>query len=292
MNFLSVRDITKDDLIKIFDLVKEYKNKSVEVLKNKYIGLIFEKPSTRTRISFEIGIQQLRGSVVVLNTNELQISRGELIKDTASVLDRYLDGLVLRVNKHETILEFEKYFKKPIINALSDVEHPCQALSDIYTIIETKKVSLEEINKIKFVFVGDYNNVCASLMNFAQMLGMNAYFIIPKEFQPKKNLFKEITISDDINYIKGADVVYTDVWVSMGQEKETNYRLNIFRKYQLNKELMLRTKEDCSVMHCLPAKRGNEITDEVMDGKNSIVLYQAENRLHVQKGLLGYLFTR
>ncbi|MFQ3675958.1 MAG: ornithine carbamoyltransferase [Endomicrobiia bacterium] len=287
-----MKDLTKNDIIEIYNLTDRYKNKSCDILKNKYIGMLFEKPSTRTKISFEIGIQQLGASPIILNRNELQLSRGEIIKDTASVLERYLDGLILRVYQHNIIEEFTKYFNKPVINALSDKEHPCQVLSDIYTILKLKNVSLKNIQNVKFVFVGDANNVCYSLIYVAEMLNMNAIFIIPKKVQPKNLKLKNVVITDDISYVKNADIIYTDVWVSMGQEKETKLRLNLFKKYQVNKKLVSLAKKDCMIMHCLPAKRGYEITDEVIDGKNSVVLEQAENRLHVQKGLMLYLFIK
>lgn len=293
MNFFGIRDITKDDIKEIFSLTDKYKNKSVDVLKNKSIGLLFEKPSTRTRLSFIVGIQQLGAHPIELHTQDLQLSRGEIIKDTAAVLNRYLDGLVLRVYNHNTILEFAKFFTKPIINALSNVEHPCQILADVYTIIKAKRIlSLEKFNKIKFVYVGDANNVCMSWIYIAEMLNMNAYFIIPKRFQPSHLKVKNVVITDDLEFVKDADVIYTDVWVSMGQEKEASVRMKVFKKYQVNNVLLAKAKVDCSVMHCLPAKRGYEITDDVLDGKNSIVLDQAENRLHVQKGLMAFLFKK
>ncbi|MCX7940670.1 MAG: ornithine carbamoyltransferase, partial [Endomicrobia bacterium] len=257
------------------------------------IGLIFEKPSTRTRISFEVGIYQLGGVPIELSDKQLQISRGETIKDTANMLNCYLDGLILRVNKHDTILEFAKYLKIPIINALSDKEHPCQVISDIYTILQYKKISLDDLAKIKFVYIGDANNVCMSLIYISDILGMNSTFIIPKKYQPKSLQVnnKNVIITDEITAVKGADVIYTDVWISMGQEKEQKKRIKIFKPYQVNSKLLNLAKPDCIVMHCLPANRGMEITDDVLDGKNSIVIKQAENRLYVQKALLVYLFS-
>jgi ornithine carbamoyltransferase len=292
MNFFSIKDLTKNDIVEIYNLTEKYKNRSSEILKNKFLGLLFEKPSTRTRVSFEVGIKQLGASPVILNKNELQLYRGEIVKDTSSVLERYLDGLILRVYKHETIIEFSKYFNKPIINALSDKEHPCQVLSDVYTILKVKNIELKELKNIKFVFIGDANNVCRSLMDISELLNINSVFIIPKKFQPKGLKYKNIVVTDDIAEVKNADVIYTDVWVSMGQEKETKLRLKVFKKYQVNNKLVSLAKKDCVIMHCLPAKRGYEITDDVIDSKNSVVFYQAENRLHVQKGLMVYLFTK
>ncbi len=293
MNLVSIKDLTKQQIKEIYDLVPKYKTKDlIPELKNKYIGLIFEKPSTRTRISFEVGIQQLGAVPIELNEKQLQISRGETIKDTANIFNCYLDGLILRVKKHDTILEFTRYSKIPVINALSDKEHPCQIISDIWTIIESKKISLDEINKIKFVYIGDANNVSMSLIYISEILNMNSYFIIPKKFQPKEKFKENIVITDDIKAIKDSDIVYTDVWISMGQEKERKKRIKIFKPYQLNSELLALAKKDCIVMHCLPANRGLEIAEEVLDGKNSIVLKQAENRLYVQKALIVYLFKR
>jgi ornithine carbamoyltransferase len=266
--------------------------KKTDELKDKYIGLIFEKPSTRTRISFEVGIQQLGGIAIELDEKQLQLSRGETIKDTANIFNCYLDGIILRVVKHETILEFAKHSKIPVINALSDKEHPCQILSDIYTIIQQKNLRIDELNKIKFVYIGDANNVCFSLIYISEILGINSYFIIPKKYQPKEKFKENIKITDDISLVKDADVIYTDVWISMGQEKEKNKRIKIFKPYQVNSKLLSLAKTDCIVMHCLPANRGQEITDDVLDGKNSVVLKQAENRLYVQKALLVYLFSQ
>lgn len=293
MNLISIKDLNNQQIKEIFDLVPKYETRDLKLeLKNKYLGLIFEKPSTRTRISFEVGIQQLGGVPIELDESQLQISRGETIKDTANIFNCYLDGLILRVKKHETLLEFTKYSKIPIINALSDKEHPCQVLSDVWTIMEFKKVSLEDINKIKFVYIGDANNVCMSLIYISEILNMQAYFVIPKKFQPKENFKKNILITDDLKTVKDADVIYTDVWVSMGQEKERKKRIKIFKPYQVNSKLLSLAKPDCIVMHCLPANRGLEITDEVLDGKNSVVIKQAENRLYVQKALMVYLFSQ
>lgn len=293
MNLISVKDLNKQQIKEIYNLVPKYTTRElIPTLKNKYIGLIFEKPSTRTRISFEVGIHQLGGVPIELDNKQLQIVRGESIKDTANMLNCYLDGLILRVNKHETILEFAKYLKIPVVNALSDKEHPCQVISDVYTILQCKNLSLDEIGKIKFVYIGDANNVCMSLIYISDILRMNSTFIIPKKYQPKNLEIsnKNMIITDSIEDVKNADVIYTDVWVSMGQEKEMKKRIKIFKPYQVNSKLLSLAKPDCIVMHCLPANRGMEITDDVIDGPNSVVIKQAENRLYVQKALLVYLF--
>lgn len=292
MKLISIKNLTKQQIQKIYSLVPKYTTKeTIHELKDKYIGLIFEKPSTRTRISFEVGIQQLGGVPIELDEKQLQISRGETIKDTANIFNCYLDGIILRTIKHETILEFAKYLKIPIINALSDKEHPCQILSDIYTILQIKKIDIGQLNKIKFVYIGDANNVCMSLIYISEILDINSYFIIPKKYQPKEKFKENIKITDDISLVKDADVIYTDVWVSMGQEKEKKERLKIFKPYQVNSKLLSLAKSDCIAMHCLPANRGQEITDDVLDGKNSVVIQQAENRLYVQKSLLVFLFN-
>lgn len=293
MHFISIKDLNKQQIKEIYNLVPKYTTRElIPTLKNKYIGLIFEKPSTRTRISFEVGIHQLGGVPIELDNKQLQIVRGESIKDTANMLNCYLDGLILRVNKHETILEFAKYLKIPVVNALSDKEHPCQVISDVYTILQCKNLSLDEIGKIKFVYIGDANNVCMSLIYISDILRMNSTFIIPKKYQPKNLEIsnKNMIITDSIEDVKNADVIYTDVWVSMGQEKEMKKRIKIFKPYQVNSKLLSLAKPDCIVMHCLPANRGMEITDDVIDGPNSVVIKQAENRLYVQKALLVYLF--
>jgi len=293
MNLINIKNLTKTQIKEIYNLVPKYTTREkTDELKDKYIGLIFEKPSTRTRISFEVGIQQLGGVAIELDEKQLQLSRGETIKDTANIFNCYLDGIILRVVKHETILEFAKHSKIPVINALSDKEHPCQVLSDIYTIIQQKNLRIDELNKIKFVYIGDANNVCFSLIYISEILGINSYFIIPKKYQPKEKFKENIKITDDISLVKDADVIYTDVWVSMGQEKEKSKRIKIFKPYQVNSKLLSLAKTDCIVMHCLPANRGQEITDDVLDGKNSVVLKQAENRLYVQKALLVYLFSQ
>ena len=292
MNLISIKDLTKTQIKEIYNLVPKYTSREkTDNLKGKYIGLIFEKPSTRTRISFEVGIQQLGGVPIELDEKQLQISRGETIKDTANIFNCYLDGIILRTIKHETILEFAKYLKIPIINALSDKEHPCQILSDIYTILQIKKIDIGQLNKIKFVYIGDANNVCMSLIYISEILDINSYFIIPKKYQPKEKFKENIKITDDISLVKDADVIYADVWVSMGQEKEKKERLKIFKPYQVNSKLLSLAKSDCIAMHCLPANRGQEITDDVLDGKNSVVIQQAENRLYVQKSLLVFLFN-
>jgi len=294
MNLISVKDLNKQQIEQIYTLVPQYvKRQQTSELKNKYIGMLFEKPSTRTRISFEVGIYQLGGIPILLDGKQLQLSRGESVKDTINMFNTYLDGLILRVNRHETLLEFAKYAKIPIINALSDKEHPCQVISDIYTILTIKKLNLDNLKNIKFVFIGDANNVCMSLIYIAEILEMKAYFVIPKKYQPLnllKTIKPNIVITEDLKVVKDADVIYTDVWVSMGQEKETKKRIKVFKPYQVNSELLSLAKPDCIVMHCLPANRGMEITDDIIDGPNSVVIKQAENRLYVQKALLVYLF--
>ncbi len=260
------------------------------------MALFFEKPSTRTRISFEVGVHQLGGYPLYLNAQEMQLKRGETIADTARVLERYVDGIMARVYSHDTLVELAQYSRIPVINGLSDLEHPCQVIADYFTIIEKKG-----FKKLKVVYLGDGNNVANSLILAGVMLGMNVVCSSPKEFMPPKKVLEEALvlakryggsieiIEDPKEAVKDADVLYTDVWVSMGQEDEKEIRRRVLPTYQLNKELLYLAKEDAIVMHCLPAHRGEEITDEVMDGPNSVVFDEAENRLHVQKAIMALL---
>jgi ornithine carbamoyltransferase len=260
--------------------------------------MIFEKPSTRTRVSFEVGMRQLGGSSVYMNWNDMQLSRGESIKDTAKTLERYVDGIVARVYKHSDLVELARQAKIPVINGLSDLHHPCQALADMYTIRGKKKT----LRDLKFAYVGDAgSNVAHSLILACTKLGMNMYVACPEAYQPKKDVLKlaeqnSKTFWDTFKIVPtvkqavtNADIVYTDTWVSMGEEAEAKKREKALRPYQVNSATVKLAKKDCLVMHCLPAQRGHEITDEVIDGPNSVVFDQAENRLHVQKALLTML---
>jgi ornithine carbamoyltransferase len=302
-DFISILD-AKDDLISLLDSIGNMKNRQkdgelFEPLKNCALAMIFEKPSTRTRVSFEIAMVQMGGHALYLNPNDLQLGRGETISDTAKVLSRYADGILYRGFKHETTMELAKNAGVSVINGLDDIEHPCQALTDLFTIREFKG----ELDKLKMTYVGDGNNVCNSLMLGSVIVGLNTVIATPKEFRPDPALTKEaqrivgekgttLEFTDDPGLaVKNADVIYTDVWISMGMEFEQEKRKKIFSPFQVNNKLLAQAKDDCIVMHCLPAHRGQEITDEVMDGKNSVVFDQAENRLHAQKALLANLLV-
>jgi ornithine carbamoyltransferase len=273
--------------------------RNIEVLKGKTLAMIFEKSSTRTRVSFETGIYQLGGLGMFFSKNDLQIGRGETIQDTAKVLSRYVDGIMARTFAYQTILDLAKYSTVPVINGLTDFDHPCQILADLLTIFE----KLGSLKGKTIAYVGDGNNVLHSLIQGAVKVGMNINFACPNGYKPlesvvsESNEFAKISGSrifdtlDAFEAVKNADVIYTDVWVSMGQDSEKEKRLNDLKPYQVNSELMKKAPSDVLVMHCLPAHRGDEITDEVMDGKNSIVFDQAENRLHAQKAVMKLLMS-
>jgi ornithine carbamoyltransferase len=303
--------MTKKDLLSIYDLpaieVKTILNKAFElkikkkrldVFKGKTLGLLLEKPSTRTMVSFATAMVQLGGTPIFLDVGKMQRSRGESIHDTSLVLSRYLDGLMIRAFKHADVQEFAKYSINPVINGLTDHEHPCQILADVMTIMELHKAkNIEALKKIKIVYVGDSNNISNSLLAISAVLGLDLTIISPKEYSTKKEVLNkaleytsstgaEIKITSDINATKNADVIYTDVWTSMGFESEEKKRKKIFAPYQINSELLKKASSKCIVMHCLPAIRGEEITADIMDKYESSIFTQAENRLHVQKAIL------
>ncbi|MEE8167279.1 MAG: ornithine carbamoyltransferase [Candidatus Hydrothermarchaeales archaeon] len=300
MNMISVRDV-RDRLDYVFqtsEKLKEEARKGIfrEHLKNKSLAMIFEKASTRTRVSFEVAMSQLGGHAVHLEGEKIQLYRGESMKDTALTLSRYVDAIMIRARHHVDAVELAKHSSVPVINGLTDLEHPCQALSDLYTIKEAKGFD------IKLAYVGDGNNVCNSLILGSSLVGMDIAVGCPPGYEPNSAIVAEasgyaenkssVEITHDAKEaVKGADIVYTDVWVSMGQEKEEDKRFQAFKGFQVNSEL-LKEANNPLVMHCLPAKRGLEITDEVMDSDNSIIFEQAENRLHVQKALLCMLLGK
>jgi ornithine carbamoyltransferase len=300
-DLLSLYDFTKEDIEEFLKSGETLKIKSKigensPVLAGKKLGLIFEKPSTRTRVSFEVAMYELGGHAIYLSSNELQLKRGETIADTARVLSRYLDGIMARVFFHKDIVELAKFADIPVINGLSDMFHPCQVLGDLLTIKEKKG----RLDGIRLTFLGDGNNVCHSLMLGGVKMGMQIVISTPKEYMPDKeviNWVKEeekkykgevLFIEDPFEAIKGSDVVYTDVWVSMGQE-DSETKKRILSPYQVNEKIVKNAKKDFIFMHCLPAHRGEEVVDEVVDGENSVVFDQAENRLHIQKGILSLL---
>ena len=298
-DFLTLRDLSLKEieiLLKRAAELKSGKDAQKCPLIGKSIGLLFEKASTRTRVSFEAGIYQLGAQAIYMNPKEIQIGRGETIHDTAKVLSRYLDAVVIRTYSHDTIIEFASHASIPVINGLTDLHHPCQALGDLMTILERKG----RIQGIRLAYVGDGNNVAHSLIEAAAVTGMKLSLACPKGYEPDPDILSRALASakSDITVLKDpksavhkADAVYTDVWVSMGQEKDAAKKKRKFKDYQLNSKLLSHAKKDAIVLHCLPAHRGEEITDEVIDGPRSAVFDQAENRLHTQKALLEFLLA-
>ncbi len=257
------------------------------------VGLLFEKPSTRTRVSFEVGVYQLGGQAVYMTPSEIQLGRGESIPDTARVLSRYLDAIVIRTFQHQRLQEFAQHSQVPVINGLSDLHHPCQVLADLMTIVEQKG----GLEGVRVAYIGDGNNVANSLLEAAGRMGFTLTLACPEGYEPSAEVLDEVRegsgeimiLRDPREAAARADVLYTDVWVSMGQEAEAEKKRERFRAYQLNSALLGCAKTDAIVMHCLPAHRGEEITDDVIDGPQSVVFDQAENRLHAQKALLEWL---
>ncbi len=304
-HLLTVADYTKEEILFILETAKILKERYlageriIPLLPGRHLAMIFEKPSTRTRVSFETAMRELGGDALYLGWRDLQLGRGETIEDTARVLSRYVDGIMARVYEQEKLEKLAKYSRVPVINGLSDLLHPCQALTDVYTIFEKKG---SDLRKLKIVFIGDGgDNVLHSLMLTIGILGGKIIISSPKGYDPDPRIVKlfeekaapnggefEI-IRDPIEAVKGADVVYTDVWVSMGQEKEREKRIKDLEPYRVTVELMKYAKPDAVFMHCLPAHRGEEVVDEVIDGKWSVVWDQAENRKHVQKAILALL---
>ncbi len=295
---LRLWDLTREEIEGIIDRaikLKAGEDSQKCPLIGKSVGLLFEKPSTRTRMSFEVGVYQLGGQAVYMTPSEIQLGRGESIADTARVLSRYFHAMVIRTFEHERIEEFARYADIPVINGLSDLHHPCQALADLMTMKEKKG----KIEGLKVAFIGDGNNVANSLIEAAGRMGFSLNIACPEGYEPDADVLEdvregkgEIIILRDAKEAAGrADVIYTDVWVSMGQEVEKEKKRRKFQPYQVNSALVGCAKKDVIVMHCLPAHRGEEITDEVIDGPNSVVFDQAENRLHTQKALLELLLA-
>lgn len=299
---LSMNDLSREELLQILEATRILKqqfrmgNRGM-FLQGKTLGMIFQKPSTRTRVSFEVAMYQLGGTALYFGANELQLGRGETIPDTARVLSRYLDAILARVYQHQDILDLAQYATVPVINGLSDFTHPCQGLTDLFTIYERRR----DFKGLRIAYVGDGNNVAHSLIFGVARVGAEIILATPKGYEPNPEVVKsaeeetrqsgaKITvINDPQEAARDADVIYTDVWTSMGQEKEREQRLKVLQPYQVNADLVKQAKKDVIVMHCLPAHRGEEITDEVIDGPNSVVWDQAENRLHTQKALLVQL---
>lgn len=299
-DLISIADLSLEEIYEIFDVAKLLKYKLYigeehHLLKGKTLGMIFSKPSTRTRISFETGIYQLGGYGMYFNQNDLQLGRSENIHDTAKVLSRYLNGIMIRTFSHQDVVDLAKYATIPVINGLTDLLHPCQVLTDLFTILEKKR----KLQGLKLAYIGDGNNVAHSLLNGCSKVGIDISIASPKGYEPKKEIVEHAIetakymgskveiINDPIEAVKNADIIYTDVWASMGQEKEAEERKKVFQKFQVNLELIKHAKDDYLFMHCLPAHRGEEVIDEVIDSPNSIVFDEAENRLHVQKAIMA-----
>lgn len=296
-SLLSVTDI-KDDVKYILDLASKIKAGEVEdkPLEGKTLAMIFQKSSTRTRVSFDVGMYQLGGRAIFLSSNDLQMGRGEPISDTAKVLSRFVDGIMIRAIKHSDVEELAKYSDVPVINGLTDLEHPCQALADMLTI----KEHLGDWEGKKICFVGDGNNVSNSLLLIAPLLGMDMSLACPKGYEPNEKILKtaneyakenntEITVTEDIGVaLENVDAVFTDVWVSMGDEAEKAQRQKDFAPFQVNKDLMSLANDGAIFLHCLPAIRGQEVTSDVIDGPQSVIYDEAENRMHAQKAVLYY----
>jgi ornithine carbamoyltransferase len=297
MNLISISDLGKYDINLLLDRADAFKaerNKSrTAPLKGKSLAMIFEKPSTRTRVSLEVAFEELGGHALNLSAGELQLGRGETVDDTARVLSRLVHGITARVYSHNTVVRLAKYASVPVVNALSDWEHPLQILADLMTM----RQRFGRLNGLKIAWIGDGNNVCNSMILAAAIMGMSIVAASPKGFQPKAKILEEAErlggsprlVTDPSEAAQGADVLVTDTWVSMGDEAMEAERLRVFGKYQVNGELLKLASKDAIAMHCLPAHRGQEITDEVMDGPQSAVFDEAENRLHTSKAVLEWL---
>lgn len=305
-DLLSLADLSTDELWHILNVAQELKEEWQEeggnqpILMGKTLGMIFQKPSLRTRVSFEVAMLQLGGEALYLSPNEIQLGKRESVEDVARVLSRYVDCIMARVFAHNDVETLAAYSRVPVINGLSDYNHPCQGLADLFTILEKKGA----LHGLKLAWVGDGNNVLGSLLLGASKVGMDISAATPPGYEPPIDVVElafrfaaesgsEIEIGNDPHAaVRDADIIYTDVWTSMGQEAEREQRHKVFPPYQVNAALVAEADPETIVMHCLPAHRGQEITDEVADGPNSVLFDQAENRLHAQKGLLAVLIAR
>jgi len=297
-NFLSSSDLSREEILHILDLAEKFKNKKLSLdFKDKVLGLIFDKSSTRTRVSFQVAMSRLGGSTIDLNPNTSQIGRGEPIKDTARVLSRYCDALAIRTFKHTVLEDYAEWSSKPVINALTDLEHPCQALADFLTI----KEEFKDFKNVILTFIGDGNNVANSLILCGALLGIEVRIACPKGFEPNSLVIKKameinntkdlLKIYDDVTLAaKGAHVLYTDVWTSMGEETKKDKKDEQFLGFTIDEQLLRKANNNAIVLHCLPAYRSKEITDDVFECDQSRIFDQAENRLHVQQALLASIF--
>jgi ornithine carbamoyltransferase len=303
-HLIDLNEVTLEEIEGLFTLATKLKNdvkKGVEhhLLKGKTLGMIFSKSSTRTRVSFEVGMYQLGGYPMFLSSSDIQLGRGETIYDTAQVLSRYISGIMIRTFKHSDVVDLARYGTIPVINGLTDLMHPCQILADLFSVYEVKG----KLQGLKMAYVGDGNNVANSLLHGCAKTGMDICVATPAGYgcdgtiieqarQAAKKTGSRIVITDDPEEAaKGADVIYTDTWVSMGQEAEKEMRVKIFMPYQVNEKLFSKAKKDAMFLHCLPAYRGLEVTEDIIDGPNSSVFEEAENRLHVQKAIMAALMA-
>jgi ornithine carbamoyltransferase len=293
-HFLSLEDYSREEILALIDRAVAMK-KGVPAkgnhlpLEGRCIGMVFEKPSTRTRVSFDVGVQQLGGHAIFLNWGDIQIGRGEPIRDTARVLSRYLDAVVIRTYGHNILVEFAQWSSVPVVNALSDLLHPCQVVGDLLTLHEVGV----DVCEMRAAWIGDGNNVANSWIDAANKLGFFLVLACPEGYDPdiEFQTDKIKLVRDPKEAVAGADVVSTDVWASMGQEDEVVERRRAFRNYQLDSKLLSYASKNVYVLHCLPAHRGEEITDEVMESKHSLIWVEAENRLHIQKAILEMLLS-
>ena len=301
-HLIAVQDLTQEEIRSLFALTKEIKNdkkRYADFLKGKSVALIFQKPSNRTRVSFEVGIAQLGGNCIYLGPEEIDLGKRESAGDIAKTLSRYVDTIVARTFSHQDVIDLAKNGSIPVINGLSDLAHPCQALADIFSIEE----KLGKLDGVTVAYVGDANNVCNSLLFGCAIMGLNINIASPKGYELNPAYIKSAQRFSDktgskikttripAEAVEGADVIYADVWVSMGQEKESARRLKDLKGFQIDAKLAAKAKKDYIFMHCLPAHRGQEVTAEVIDGKHSIIFDQAENRMHVQKAILVFLLS-
>jgi ornithine carbamoyltransferase len=299
-HFLNLTDYSPDEIRRLLQLAQRLKKEwssggNKPILKGKVLGMVFQKPSLRTRVSFDMGMRHLGGDALYISPNEVGLGQRESAADVSRVLSRYVDGIMARVFSHQTILGLIQGSRVPVINGLSDYSHPCQGLADLFTVYEKKG----RLAGLKLAFVGDGNNVAHSLLYGCSKTGMNIVIGCPRGYEPKAEVVSRSTeegrktgstvriTHDPQEAVQGADVIYTDVWTSMGQEKEKEERIRSFKPYQVNPELVKMAKEDYIFMHCLPAHRGEEVTNEVADSRNSVIFDQAENRMHTQKALMA-----
>ncbi len=299
-SLISINDLTLEEMYQIFDVSKTLKElhhtgQPHKWLAGKTLGMIFAKPSTRTRVSFEAGIYHLGGIGMYFGPNDLQLKRGETISDTAKVLSRYLDGIMIRTFDHQDVVDLARFGSIPVINGLTDLLHPCQVLTDLFTILEKRR----ELRGLKLTYIGDGNNMAHSLLNGCSKVGMDISIASPSGYKPNKDIVNDAKanakymgskveiVDDPAAAVKNADIIYTDVWASMGQEAEAKDRQKKFAGFQVNSKLAKNAKDDYIFMHCLPAHRGEEVAAEVIDSEHSVVFDEAENRLHVQKAVMA-----